>query len=216
MKLEDLKQLDCGDGGSTFACYEFLRVLAERTSFQGHRKILEVGTHYGLSAISMALGAAESEVLTVDMVPYIEASENWRTFGLWNRIFPLVGDSRALLPRMTGHYDMAFLDGDHEFDTVICDIENAAQLCKVIAIHDTNNMGDMWSKVVERVIERFVPLSSRTTSAIGSIDWRGIGAELVRLTSHPSPVYRLGRVVNQAAPGFGVLIDRELYGATSS
>lgn len=83
------------------------------------RKVLEVGTLGGYSAIWMARGMPQGgELVTLEKNP--DHAELAREFveraGLADRVEIRVGDARALLPELgpDGSFDMVFLDADKE------------------------------------------------------------------------------------------------------
>ena len=79
--------------------------------------ILEVGTLVGYSAIRMARHLRDGGRVTC-----VELSEerartaraNFERAGLSDRIEVIVGDARDVLPRLTGRFDMVFLDAVKE------------------------------------------------------------------------------------------------------
>lgn len=74
------------------------------------KKILEVGTAIGYSAICMALVDPNIKVTTIerDEKRYLEAIKNVKRFGLENRITLLFND--ALNVEIEGKYDLIFFD----------------------------------------------------------------------------------------------------------
>lgn len=74
------------------------------------KKILEVGTAIGYSAICMALVDPNIKVTTIerDEKRYLEAIKNIKRFGLENRITLLFND--ALNVEIDGKYDLIFFD----------------------------------------------------------------------------------------------------------
>ncbi|TCP54567.1 caffeoyl-CoA O-methyltransferase [Tumebacillus sp. BK434] len=74
------------------------------------RRILEVGTAIGYSALVMA-GACEAQITTMERDPEraAEARANFAKAGLQDRIELLEGDALELIGGL-GHYDFVFLD----------------------------------------------------------------------------------------------------------
>ncbi len=81
------------------------------------KRILEIGTFTGYSAICMAEGLVEGgELITIDI-----NSEN-RTIidkylhatGHQDKVKILTGDAKDLIPTLSGSFDLVFLDGDKE------------------------------------------------------------------------------------------------------
>jgi predicted O-methyltransferase YrrM len=77
------------------------------------RRILELGTALGYTALSFAHGAAGSVVDTIERDPeHVElARKNIAAAGLSDRISVHEGDFAAVLPRLDPGYDVAFFDG---------------------------------------------------------------------------------------------------------
>lgn len=104
--------------------------------------VLEVGSAYGYSAILMALSGARS-VIAVD--PH-EKLESWATmvgnveaYGVAGRVTIWRGRSQDLLPTLGPCFDVVWIDGDHEAQTVAHDVEWARKLLRptgTLACHD--------------------------------------------------------------------------------
>lgn len=75
------------------------------------RKILEIGTAIGYSAIRMALINKNIKIITIerDIDRYNEAMHNINKFGLTNQVQIILGD--ALTLDVDGTFDMLFIDG---------------------------------------------------------------------------------------------------------
>ncbi|MFP4474641.1 MAG: O-methyltransferase [Desulfatibacillaceae bacterium] len=84
----------------------------------GARKILELGTATGYSAVFLGRAAAEhgGRVVTVERDPDMaaRAGHNLLEAGLAGRVEIVTGEADDLLPRMEPGFDMAFLDIDKE------------------------------------------------------------------------------------------------------
>lgn len=95
------------------------RVLQVLVAAAGGRRVLEVGTLGGYSAIWMARGLTPGgHLTTVELEP--ERAELARSFlaeaGVADAVEVIVGDARALLPTLgpDGAFDVVFLDADKE------------------------------------------------------------------------------------------------------
>jgi predicted O-methyltransferase YrrM len=77
------------------------------------RRILELGTALGYTALSFAHGAASSMVDSIERDPqHVElARKNIAAAGLDHRIAVHEGDFAAVLPTLDPGYDVAFFDG---------------------------------------------------------------------------------------------------------
>jgi predicted O-methyltransferase YrrM len=91
-----------------------IEVLLLLLSMQKPKKILEIGTAIGYSAIRMALKVPTTEIMTVELddVRYHQANENIIQMGLQSRIHTLHGDALELSEeiRENGPYDAIFID----------------------------------------------------------------------------------------------------------
>jgi predicted O-methyltransferase YrrM len=89
-----------------------LRVLALAT---GARRILEIGTAIGYSAIWLAGALPDDGTLITlerDSARATTARENFGRAGLSNRITVVVGDSARTIADVEGPFDLIFQDGD--------------------------------------------------------------------------------------------------------
>jgi predicted O-methyltransferase YrrM len=91
-----------------------IEVLLLLLSMQQPKKILEIGTAIGYSAIRMALKVPNTEIITVELddARYVQANENIKQMGLEARIHTLHGDALELSEeiRKFGPYDALFID----------------------------------------------------------------------------------------------------------
>lgn len=91
---------------------QFLRLLCH---LMGARRVLEIGTFTGYSAISMALGMQEDGILyTIDINDEIE--DFTRDFivrsGLEKKIVFHIGDACEVIPTLQDQFDVVFIDAD--------------------------------------------------------------------------------------------------------
>lgn len=77
------------------------------------KKILEIGTAVGLSAVSMLLECPEAKLTTIELEEerYLEAKKNFADFGVTDRVNAYLGDAGEILAMMDGEFDFVFLDG---------------------------------------------------------------------------------------------------------
>lgn len=120
------------------------------------RRVLEIGTYLGFSAILFALAGAES-VDTIDPhqggpgLPVQDtlqpAWHNVRHYGVQNTVRLHVGTAAAVLPMLREcWFDLAFIDGDHE--DAAADVDRVLDRMLgdgVIALHDAGR----WPQVAE-------------------------------------------------------------------
>ena len=79
------------------------------------KKILEIGTYTGYSAICLARGLAKGGILhTIEINDELEkfASEYFMESGLKDSIVQHIGDATEIIPLLTDEFEMAFLDAD--------------------------------------------------------------------------------------------------------
>lgn len=87
----------------------FLRLLLQLTA---PRRILEVGTAIGYSAIHMALAAPEAEVVTLELNAERaeRAKRNFDEAGVGRRVRCIHGDALQTLEEIEGMFDVLFID----------------------------------------------------------------------------------------------------------
>jgi predicted O-methyltransferase YrrM len=89
----------------------FLRVLV---SARSAKSVLEIGAASGYSGIWLGLGARESGgrvvAIEYDAKRAKEAAANIRTAGLGDVVRVVQGDAFSEIPRLTGSFDLVFLD----------------------------------------------------------------------------------------------------------
>jgi predicted O-methyltransferase YrrM len=99
-------------GCSTFA-YSNGPLLAALAGVANARRILELGTALGYTALSFASGAPEATVDTIERDPdHVQlARENIAAAGFDHRITVHEGEFSSVLPTLDPGYDVAFFDG---------------------------------------------------------------------------------------------------------
>ena len=109
-------------------------------------QVLEVGSAFGYSAITMALAGAD-HITAVDPHTWLPASldvmlENLAAYGVTDRVEVMAGHSFTALPVLAGEgleFGLVFVDGDHSYEAARHDIEWARKLLGpggVLAVHD--------------------------------------------------------------------------------
>ena len=92
----------------------FLRILVEITQA---KRILEIGTYTGYSALWMAAGLPEKGHLTtldIDEETNAIAKRYWQESPHGSKIEAIISDARKTLPKLDGPFDLIFLDADKE------------------------------------------------------------------------------------------------------
>lgn len=89
---------------------QFLEVMVKS---HGFKRILEVGTAMGYSAIRIASVASDIKMDTMELNPDMIrlAEENLKEAGLKDRVTILEGDAAQVIQGLHGPYDLIFLDG---------------------------------------------------------------------------------------------------------
>jgi predicted O-methyltransferase YrrM len=94
--------------------FEQARLHAWLCRLIGARRVLEVGTYFGLSAAAFALASPEVEVDTVELErEHAEIAGAWLDkAGVGGRVHIHLGPGLEVVPGLSGPYDLCFLDGD--------------------------------------------------------------------------------------------------------
>ena len=130
------------------------------------RRVLEIGTFNGNTALNLALNLPDAQIVTVDLpptwddklaidVPDISANvtdragvgKQFRQHAASARIRQVFGDSALLdFATLGGPFDFIFIDGNHHYDYVLSDTAKARGVLApggVIAWHDYGMMDDV-------------------------------------------------------------------------
>jgi len=90
---------------------EFLRSLVEMS---GAKRVLEIGTSNGYSALWIGLGLEKTggKLVTLDIDPakVAQARANIERAGMSDRITVVLGDALETIPAQTGEFDFVFID----------------------------------------------------------------------------------------------------------
>jgi caffeoyl-CoA O-methyltransferase len=93
------------------------RMLSMFSKMQRPRRILEIGTYTGYSAICLAEGLADDGTLvTIDVNADLEEMvlRYFELAGLGDRARMVVGDAREVIAALDGPFDLVFIDADKE------------------------------------------------------------------------------------------------------
>lgn len=92
---------------------ETLKTLVKIAKEKNPSLILEIGTNVGLTGVLLLLSlpAARLTGIEIDEELADEAEGNYRTFGVKDRARIIRGDASEIIPKLTGKYDLIFLDG---------------------------------------------------------------------------------------------------------
>ena len=107
------KRADALSRGIPVADDETLQFLLVTLRMARPLKILEIGTAVGLSGVAMLQACKNATLTTMELEEerYLEAKENFKAFGVENRVSAYLGDAGEILAMMDGQYDFVFLDG---------------------------------------------------------------------------------------------------------
>ena len=147
------------------------RILAEVVRKLKPRKILEVGSLYGYSAILITKNSpANAEITTVEKNPeHARVTEqNVERAQLENQIKVIQGDAMQTLSKLPGPFDLVFLDAEktqyldylkavedklHQGSVVVADNVGVFQDQMQIYLHYVRNTGRYRSRTVETLLE---------------------------------------------------------------
>ena len=91
------------------------RLLAMFSKMIQPKRILEIGTYMGYSALCLAEGLDKNgKIITLDMQPETHeiAKSFWMKSDLNNKIFGVLGDAAKIIPTLNEVFDLVFIDAD--------------------------------------------------------------------------------------------------------
>jgi caffeoyl-CoA O-methyltransferase len=146
--LDAIRAADKGQLAVSEEDGRFLRLMVASSSA---KRVLEIGTASGYSAIWMGLALRETggrlTTIEYDAARAKEAAENIRRAGLADVVTVVPGDAFKEIPRLTGQFDLVFLDAwkpDYKkfFDIVFPRITPGGLFLAHNVINKKNEMGD--------------------------------------------------------------------------
>src|SRR5439155_11163893 len=147
------------------------RILAEVVREHKPRKILEVGSLYGYSAILIAKNSpAKAEITTVEKNPEHAriTEQNIERAKLEDQIKVIKGDAKEILSKLPGPFDLVFLDAEktqyldylkavedklHQGSVVVADNVGVFQDQMQNYLHYVRNTGRYRSRTVDTLLE---------------------------------------------------------------
>ena len=147
------------------------KILAEVVKTHKPRKILEVGSLYGYSAILIAKNSpAKAEITTVEKNPEHAriTEQNIERARLESQIKVIRGDAKEILPTLPGPFDLVFLDAEktqyldylkavennlHQGSVVVADNVGVFQDQMQNYLHYVRNTGRYRSRTVDTLLE---------------------------------------------------------------
>lgn len=131
---------------------EHIRKLCNLVANQKY-KILELGSHAGISTAGLALASPESSIDSVDLCDTIPEGRRvsfWSSFGIKN-ITPFGCSAQSFLQTNVHHYDFIFHDAMHG-SRALNEYLFCCNICDILAIHDFEQLS---GSEQEQVISKF-------------------------------------------------------------
>src|SRR2546428_7815311 len=145
------------------------RILAEIVKKTRPKRILEVGALYGYSAILMAKNSPPSvEIVSVEKNPeHVRiAKENIKRANMEGRIRMVQGDGRTELGKLTGSFDLVFLDAEKtQYLSYLKAVERNLHEGSVIVADNVGIFTDHMEDYLQYVTEK-EPSTSRTVETL--------------------------------------------------
>ena len=112
-KLLSSKVVSIEEMSSPPQCLNLLHLI---TDLSHSKKVLELGTFLGISAMSFASVSKKIKVTTLEKFEefYLIAKKNIKNNGYERQIKVLHGDAKDTLPKIKNKFDLVFIDGDKE------------------------------------------------------------------------------------------------------
>lgn len=140
--VEYLASID--DSHQMTTARDHIALLCEIVAGKKNGRILELGSHAGLSTAALAIAAPESMIVSVDLCDTVCEADRvsyWAMLGIEN-IQPVEDDAGRFLRECgTKRWDLIFHDAAHG-DFVLPQYMTAAELCEALAIHDWEQLSD--------------------------------------------------------------------------
>lgn len=152
---EYLAGVDCSHQMTT--AREHIAELCEIVQGQEWR-VLELGSHAGISTAALAIAAPESTIVSVDLCDTLPESSRvayWQTVGVAN-IQPVADDAGRFLRDCQLHldlWDLVFHDAAHG-DAVLGEYLTAAGVAGILAIHDWEQLSSSSQDAIARRFSR--------------------------------------------------------------
>ena len=145
------------------------KILAEIVKETRPKRILEVGALYGYSAILMAKNSPpKAEIISVEKNPeHVRmAIENIRRANMEGRIRVIEGDGRTELERLSGSFDLVFLDAEKtQYLAYLKAVEKNLHKGSVIVADNVGIFKDQMQDYLEYVRKKG-PYKSRTLETL--------------------------------------------------
>jgi hypothetical protein len=142
-------------------CLEVERETVAKEAAMVKGRIVEIGGLYGGMTAVMALASPESQVTVIDDFSWDPDNVGVSAEALLGRVGALgitnvdvqTGDSRAIGKTWKEPIDMLWIDGGHDYEFVLADLNNFGPHARKILLHDYKN--PFWPSV-EKAIGVFI------------------------------------------------------------
>lgn len=107
------KRLAARSCGEPILRDETLKMLLAIVEKKKPSKILEIGVNVGLTGVALLLSCKTARLTGIEIDEDLarEAEKNYEEFGVRDRARVIIGDASEIIPKLTGKYDLIFLDG---------------------------------------------------------------------------------------------------------
>ena len=133
------KREDALSRGIPVADNETLQFLLVTLAMKKPLSILEIGSAVGLSGVAMLQACPHARLTTMELEEerYLEAKENFASFGVADRVNAYLGDAGEILAMMDGRYDFVFLDGPKaQYEKYLFDLKRLMKENAVLVADD--------------------------------------------------------------------------------
>lgn len=119
----------------------------------GAERVLELGSHMGISTAAIAMALGGGEVVSVDLcdsVPQGVRESYWGSLGVGPRIRAVAGDAGAFIATSAAagdRYDVIFHDARHG-DSAVGEYMACATIADKVAIHDWEQLSPEYRRLV--------------------------------------------------------------------
>ena len=133
------RRKDALERGIPVADDETLQFLLVTLAAVKPKRILEIGTAVGLSAVAMLYACPDARITTMELEEerYLEAKQNFLDFGVSDRANAYLGDAGEILAMMDGQFDFVFLDGPKaQYEKYLFDLKRLMKKGSVLFADD--------------------------------------------------------------------------------
>jgi predicted O-methyltransferase YrrM len=138
--IDSIPQLMCGMNEA-----KFLYELSKKTA--GIGAIIEIGTNAGRSTIAMAYAQKKNngrKINTIDICEHPDLQSNLDRAGVSEYVNRIIGRSGAVAIKWNEPIELLFIDGDHRYCGIVCDIKSWSDKVAVgglVVFHDYPKVG---------------------------------------------------------------------------